>query len=113
MDKSSVLLFTRNGLGEAPNELQTFVAVKFLSLLYQSNQYPGKILFYTDGVRLVCEGSLVLEWLKQLEAKGVELISCSTCLESFGLMAKVKVGRVGNMPDILAAMQSASQVISL
>jgi len=113
MDKSSVLLFSRNGLGEAPNELQTFVAVKYLSFLYQSNQYPGKILFYTEGVRLVCEGSLVLEWLKQLEVKGVELIVCSTCLESFGLADKVKVGRIGGMPDILAAMQSASQVISL
>ena len=113
MDKSSVLLFTRNGLGDAPHELQTFVAVKYLSLLYQSNQFPGKILFYTEGVRLICEGSLVLEWLKQLEAKGVELIVCSTCLESFGLADKVKVGRVGGMPDILAAMQGASQVISL
>jgi len=113
MDKSSVLLFSRNGLGEAPNELRTFVAVKYLSFLYQSNQYPGKILFYTEGVRLVCEGSLVLEWLKQLEVKGVELIACSTCLESFGLMDKVRVGRIGGMPDILAAMQSASQVISL
>lgn len=113
MDKTSVLLFTRNGLGDAPNELQTFVAVKYLNLLYQSNQLPGKILFYTEGVRLVCEGSLVLEWLKQLEAKGVELIVCSTCLESFGLADKVKVGRVGGMPDILAAMQGATQVISL
>jgi sulfur relay (sulfurtransferase) complex TusBCD TusD component (DsrE family) len=113
MDKSTVLLFTSNGLGEAPTELQTFVAVKFLSFLYQSNQYPGKILFYTNGVRLVCEGSLVIEWLKQLEAKGVELIVCSTCLESFGLLDKVRVGRVGGMPDILAAMQSAGQVISL
>jgi sulfur relay (sulfurtransferase) complex TusBCD TusD component (DsrE family) len=56
---------------------------------------------------------LVLEWLKQLEAKGVELIICSTCLETFGLTNKVNVGRVGGMPEILAAMQAASQVISL
>jgi sulfur relay (sulfurtransferase) complex TusBCD TusD component (DsrE family) len=113
MDRSSVLLFTRNGLGEGPNELQSLLAVKYFGLLFQSNQYPGKIIFYTEGVRLVCEGSLVLEWLKQLEAKGVELIICSTCLETFGLTNKVNVGRVGGMPEILAAMQAASQVISL
>ncbi len=113
MDKSSVLLLTRNGLGEGPSELQTLLAIKYFSLLYQSNQYPGKIIFYTEGVRLVCDGSLVLEWLKQLEAKGVELLICSTCLETFGLIDKVKVGRVGGMPDTLAAIQSASQVISL
>lgn len=113
MDKESVLLFTRNGLGDGPSELQTLLALKYLSLLFQSNQYPGKIIFYTEAVRLVCEGSLVLEWLKQLEAKGVELLVCSTCLETFGLLNKVKIGHVGGMPDILAAMQSASQVISL
>jgi sulfur relay (sulfurtransferase) complex TusBCD TusD component (DsrE family) len=113
MKKSSIILFTRNGLGEGPGELQALLAVKFLGLLFQSNQYPGKIIFYTDGVRLVCEGSPVLEWLKLLEGKGLELIICSTCLETFGLTDKVRVGRVGGMPDILAAMQAADQVISL
>ena len=110
---NTILLFSRNGMGEAPEGLQQTVVVKFLSLAAQAEEKPTKILFYTEGVKLVCEGSLVLQWLRILEEAGVELIACSTCLEYFGLMDKVRVGKVGGMPGILAALQTADKVISL
>ena len=109
----TVLLFTRNGLGDAPEGLQQALVVKYLSLLAQDEKKPDQILFYTEGVRLVCEGSLVLGWLRSLENAGVELIVCSTCLEYFGLVEQVRVGKVGGMPNILAALQQADKVISL
>ncbi|NLC12929.1 MAG: hypothetical protein GX768_02630, partial [Chloroflexi bacterium] len=52
-------------------------------------------------------------WLRNLEEAGVELIVCSTCLEYFGLVEQVRVGKVGGMPNILAALQQADKVISL
>ncbi|MDD2522835.1 MAG: DsrE family protein [Anaerolineaceae bacterium] len=107
------MLFTRNGLGDAPGGLQQALVVKYLSLLAQEEEKPSQILFYTEGVRLVCEGSLVLGWLRNLEEAGVELIVCSTCLEYFGLMDQVRVGKIGGMPGIVAAMQQADKVISL
>lgn len=55
----------------------------------------------------------MLQWLTMLESAGVELTVCSTCLEYFGLMDKVKVGKAGGMLGILAALQSAEKVISL
>ncbi len=109
----TVLLFTRNGLGDAPEGLQQTLVVKYLSLLAQSEDKPSKILFYADGVKLVCEGSLVVNWLKLLEEDGVELMVCSTCLEYFGLMDEVRVGQVGGMPGILAALQESDKVVSL
>lgn len=109
----TVLVFTRNGMGEAPEGLQQTLAVKFLSLAAQAEEKPAKILFYTEGVKLVCEGSPVLQWLRILEDAGVELIVCSTCLEYFGLIDKVRVGKVGGMPGILAALQEADKVVSL
>ncbi len=109
----TVLLFTRNGLGDAPEGLQQTLAVKFLSLAVQAEEKPRQIVFYADGVKLVCEGSLVLQWLRMLEAAGVELLVCSTCLEYFGLTDKVGVGKVGGMPGTLAALQAADKVISL
>ena len=110
---NTVLLFTRNGLGDAPEGLQQTLVAKFLSLAAQSEKKPTKILFYTEGVKLVCEGSMVLQWLRILEDAGVELIVCSTCLEYFGLIDKVRVGKVGGMPGILAALQEADKVVSL
>ena len=109
----TVVLFTRNGMGEAPEGLQQALAVKYLSLAAQAEEKPAQIVFYADGVKLVCEGSLVLQWLRMLEAEGVELIVCSTCLEYFGLIDKVRVGKVGGMPGILAALQEADKVVSL
>ncbi len=109
----TAFMFARNGLGEAPEGLQQTVAVKFLSLLAQEAEKPSQILFYTEGVKLVCEGSPVLGWLRNLEEAGVELIVCSTCLEYFGLVEQVRVGKVGGMFGILEAMQKADKVISL
>lgn len=71
------------------------------------------ICFYTEGVKLVIEGYSVIEQLKALEAKGVALISCSICLNYFGLMDKVAVGIVGGMSDILEAQWRAENVITI
>ncbi len=113
MDSQTVLLFTHNGLGQAPEDLQQALTVKFLSLLEQSGQLPAKILFYTEGVKLACQGSPALDQLRAIEARWVELVLCKTCLDYFHLTDQVKVGIVGGMPDIIEAMQKAGKVISL
>ncbi len=113
MNDSTILLFTRNGLGEAPAELQQKLAVKFLQLNLDANALPAKILCYTDGVKLACEGSPVINELKAMQDRGAELILCSTCLDYFGLRDKVQVGIVSGMPDIIEALNAAGKVISL
>ena len=113
MDKNTILVFTTNGIGNAPQELQQTLAKKFLGLLVESKMLPAKILFYTDGVKLACEGSPVVQSLQKMQEMGVELILCSTCLEFYGLNDKVNVGIVGGMPDIIEAMQKAEKVIHL
>ena len=113
MDNQTVLLFTRNGLGEGPADLQGNLAQKFLTLILESGMLPAKILFYTDGVKLACTGSPILDALNQLETKGVELILCKTCLDYFEITDKVEVGTIGGMPDIIEAMSRAEKVISL
>jgi sulfur relay (sulfurtransferase) complex TusBCD TusD component (DsrE family) len=113
MNDHTILLFTRNGLGDAPAELQQKLAVKFLQLNLDANTLPAKILFYTDSVKLACEGSPVIDELKALQDRGVELILCSTCLDYFNLRDKVQVGIVGGMPDIIEALSAAEKVISL
>ena len=109
----TVYLFTRFGMGEGPAPLQQSLATKFLGLILESGEYPAKILFYTDGVRLACKGSPLVENLKKLAGAGTELILCKTCLDYFNLADQVETGIVGGMPDIIEAMQRASKVISL
>jgi sulfur relay (sulfurtransferase) complex TusBCD TusD component (DsrE family) len=113
MDNNTILLFTRNGLGHGPQDLQTTLVKKFLALQLESGSLPAKMLFYTDGVRLACAGSGVIDLLKQAEQRGVELVLCKTCLDYFGLTDTVLVGVVGGMGDIIEAMQKAEKVISV
>jgi intracellular sulfur oxidation DsrE/DsrF family protein len=110
---NAVILITRDGIGSADTSLQHKLLDTYLRLLLENGSLPFAICFYTDGVRLVVEGSPFLERLSQLEQKGVRLVVCSTCLNYFGLTEKVRVGIVGGMPDILEAQGRAGKVITL
>lgn len=110
---NTVILVTQKGMGKADENLQLTLFGKYLDLLLQNKQQPAAICFYTDGVKLVCEGSPAIEKLRELEAKNVRLIVCSTCLNYFGLQDKVQVGIVGGMSDILEAQSRANKVITL
>jgi peroxiredoxin family protein len=111
--KDTVILVTNNGMGKADIALQHKLAAKYFELLMQNTNLPGAICFYTEGVKLTVMGSPVLEQLKALEAKGVRLILCSTCLDFFGLSDQVQVGIVGGMSDIIEAQTKASKVITI
>jgi len=60
-----------------------------------------------------CVTTNPIERLAQVEAAGVHLVLCSTCLDYYGLTGKVRVGLVGGMTDILEAQAKAARVISL
>lgn len=110
---TTVILITNEGMGKADLELQTKLVGTYLKLLVENNYLPNAICFYTDGVKLVVNGSPVLDQLQQLEQKGVRLIICSTCLNYFGLIDKVQVGITGGMIDIVEAQAKATKVITL
>jgi intracellular sulfur oxidation DsrE/DsrF family protein len=109
----TVLIINNNGMGKGPQDLQLTLLSKYLELLEQQIDLPSAICFYTEGVRLVTEGSPVIEKLQLLEGKGVRLIVCSTCLNYFGLSEKIKIGIIGGMGDILEAQRLANKVITL
>jgi len=111
---STVFLMTGAGLGKTDDTtLSMKLAGMFLQLIEENNLLPNTICFYTDGVRLVVEGSPVLPQLTALEQKGVRLIVCSTCLEAFRLTESVQVGIIGGMGDIIEAMLKAEKTIPL
>jgi intracellular sulfur oxidation DsrE/DsrF family protein len=114
--KSVVIVFKSDGMGATAPEAQPLretLARKFLALIHDARTLPAAICFYTDGVKLVCEGSPVLAELAALEAQGVHLVICKTCLDYLGLADRVVMGIVGGMPDIITAMWGADTVITL
>ena len=61
--------------------------------------------------RLSCEGSESLEDLRQLEAMGVEILTCGTCLNHYGLTEKLGVGGITNMYEITEKMCGARTIV--
>jgi hypothetical protein len=112
--KAIVIIFQNNGMGQTSEQaLREKLTKTFLTLTAQNPNLPRAICFYTEGVRMACEGSPVLEELRVLESRGVHLILCQTCLDYFGLKDKVNIGIVGGMGDIMTAMWQADTVVSV
>lgn len=109
----TVVLITRDGMGHGDPVLQHKLLRTFLTLLLENDQLPRAICFYTEGVKLVAEGSPVLDLLQALHARTVPLIVCQTCLNHYQLADQLKVGLVGGMGDIIAAMGGAGKVVSI
>jgi intracellular sulfur oxidation DsrE/DsrF family protein len=99
-------------MGTAPAELLLKLANVLMNLLNEDTP-PGVIAFYGEGVRLACEKSPVFEQLRWLSEKDVRLVICQTCLDYFGLRDQVRVGIIGGMGDIVAAMNDGEKVISV
>ena len=57
------------------------------------------------------EGSASLEDLKNLEKAGVNIMTCGTCLNFYGIADKLQVGQVSNMYDIAQTMIDSGNVI--
>lgn len=111
--KDTIILITNYGMGKAEPTLQQKLVVKYFEILLQNSNPPAAICFYTEGVKLTVSGSPVLEQLKALEAQGVHLIICSTCLDFYNLSNQTQVGIVGGMADIIEAQTKASKVITI
>ena len=52
-----------------------------------------------------------MEDLKALEAEGVKVLTCGTCLDFYGIKDKLAVGSVTNMYEIVEIMENAGSVI--
>lgn len=110
---TTVILVTNDGMGKSDRELQHILATKYFQLLLDDGKLPTAICFYADGVRLVCDGSPALDQLRALEAAGVRLIVCNTCLNYHQLTTQRAVGLAGGMGDIIEAQWRADKVITI
>jgi selenium metabolism protein YedF len=108
-----IVFITTDRLGTGDEELGFILMKAFLNTLWDTNPRPTKIMFLNDGVRLTTEGSEVLEVLHLLENEGVEIFSCGTCLEFYGIKDKLQVGKVTNMYDTVESLLSAGKIIKI
>ena len=107
-----VVVIRSSYMGEGNEELGGVLIKGFIYALSQQEQPPKTMLFYNGGAKLTCEGSQSLEDLKELEGRGVQILTCGTCLNFYELADKLAVGEVTNMYDIAEKMAKASLIVS-
>ena len=100
-------------MGRGEPELGQILVRGFFHTLGEIEPLPGTIIFFNSGVKLVAEGSPVLEDLAAMHDQGVEILACGTCLDYFGLKDRIAVGEVSNMYTIAETMLGAGRVTSL
>lgn len=108
---STIVVVSSDRMGSGNDELGKVLMKGFLFAVTQLDVLPEKILFYNGGATLTTEGSDSLEDLKSLEAQGVEILTCGTCLDYYQLKDKLAVGSVTNMYSIVEAMARAANII--
>jgi selenium metabolism protein YedF len=108
-----VLVVPSDAMGRGEAELGNILVRGFFHTLGEVEPLPQAIIFFNTGVKLACENSPVLDDLCTLEAEGIEILACGTCLDFLGLTERLAVGQVSNMYDIAETMLNAGQVVSL
>lgn len=110
-EQNTVVVISADHMGEGDDELGRTLLKGFIFALVTQEKRPRTILFYNGGAHLTCEGSDSLEDLRTLAEQGVELLTCGTCLNFYGLTDKLAVGGVTNMYEIVEKQMKATLVV--
>ncbi len=108
----NVVYIGNNCMGRGDDELGAKLMRGFLRTMIDSAPLPWRIVFINSGVKLTTIDQEAVEAISLLEERGVEVLSCGTCLEHYNLKDKLGAGKVTNMFEIIESLNSATKVIS-
>jgi selenium metabolism protein YedF len=109
--KNMVVYVSSEGMGRGDEELGTTLMAAFLDTLSQFRGEISHVIFVNAGAKLAVEGSPVLEYVRQLEEVGAQVLVCGTCLNHFGIEDKLAVGSISNMYAIIERLSKAGRII--
>jgi selenium metabolism protein YedF len=111
-EEETVLVYCPSDkIGSGDDKLGTLLMQSFIKSLPDVPPLPQRIILLNSGVRLATEGSAVLDTLRDYEKQGVEIFSCGTCLDFFGLKEQLRVGKPTNMFDVITSLRSFDRVV--
>jgi len=109
----TLIIITNDTVGSGDRELGSKLMSSFIKTLPELGDSLWRIIFLNEGIKLTVEGAHTLITLKQLEAQGVSILVCGTCLEHYELLEKKEVGATTNMLDVVMSHQVAEKVINM
>lgn len=109
----TLVVISSNCMGDGDERLGQTLLKGYIYALskLETEHLPGAIVMYNTGAYLPLADSESLEDLKELEARGVKIQTCGTCLDFYGQKEKLAVGSVTNMYTIAEEMATADKII--
>ncbi len=99
-------------MGTADKALAENLLIGFIHVLSEAEKLPSHVLLYGEGVKMTCKGSSSIDDLKVLESKGVEILSCGTCLDYYEIADKLQVGNKTTMADTVRILSEVDKVVT-
>lgn len=111
--KKLTIVISNDKMGLGDDTLGTTLMKSYMYALSESENLPSDLLFLNAGVKLTTKNSDCLDSINKLVEKGVNILSCGTCLDFYGLKDDLAVGEITNMYTIVEKMNSSDNTIKL
>ena len=109
--RDTVVVLSADTMGTGDEVLGKKLMNAFIFAMTNADTLPDTIICYNRGAFLSIEGSESLQDLKSLEAAGVKIMTCGTCLDYYGIKDKLGVGIISNMYDIVSTQMNAGTIL--
>jgi len=109
-NKSLLMIIGTDSLGK-DEDLGKKLMKGFFDTMKVYKQLPHTIFFLNAGVKLTTVNDETISVLKEIEALGVEIYSCGTCLKHYNLESVLRVGYRGTTNHIVEGMQDFDKTV--
>ena len=109
--RNTVVAVTSEKMGSGDDGLGAKLMVTFFRTLVMVEPAPASVVFYNSGVKLAMDNSPVLDFIKELLAKGTSVYLCTTCINHYGIKDRLPVGSFSDMYQILNLLNDADHII--
>lgn len=92
-------------------ELGKILMKAFFETMKVTRELPHTIFFLNAGVKLTTINEEFISIIKDVEAMGVEVFSCGTCLKHYDLESELKVGYRGTTNHIIEGLKDSKKTV--
>jgi selenium metabolism protein YedF len=108
-----VIIINSEFFGRGDDGLGQRLMGAFLRKLWAREDKPEAIICYNSGVKLMAQGSAVLDAMMGLYDAGVDILACGTCVDFYNLNSDIAAGRISNMDEISSILMSTDSVVTI
>ena len=110
--KKTIIIHSES-IGRGDDDVGRKIMGSFLRKLAVEQNRPEQIIFFNSGVKLLAEGSPVLDAVDMLQQAGIRLLACGTCVNSFGLAEKIEQELISDMRTLVSKLMNSDSVITI